>query len=88
MKLYGVSNIQPTHTAYGTDLEQVAKSCGISKTATVSDEEELQSVFMQAMEEDGPWFIVAKVEEMEEYMPVAPIEPEMTTYRMRRSFGF
>ena len=77
---------QPSHTAYGTDLEQVAKSCGIAKTATVSDEEELQSVFMQAMEEDGPWFIVAKVEEMEEYMPVGPIEPEMTTYRMRRSF--
>ena len=78
---------QPSHTAFGTDLEQVARSCGIPKTATVADEEELQSVFMQAMEEDGPWFIVAKVEEMEEYMPVAPIEPEMTTYRMRRSFG-
>ena len=76
---------QPSHTAFGTDLEQVAKSCGISKTATVSDEEELQSVFLQAMSEDGPWFIVAKIEE-EEYLPVAPVEPEMTLYRFRKTF--
>ena len=77
---------QSSHTAFGTDLEQVARGCGISKTATVRDEEELQSVLLQAMEEDGPWFIVAKIVEEEEYMPVAPIEPEMTLYRFRGSF--
>lgn len=76
---------QPSHTAFGTDLEQVAKSCGITKTATVSDEEELQSVLMQALDEDGPWFIVAKVEE-EGYLPTAPVEPEMTLYRFRSTF--
>jgi hypothetical protein len=42
-------------------------------------------VFCQALEEDGPWFIVAKIDEAE-YMPVAPIEPEMTLYRFRNSF--
>ncbi len=76
---------QPSHTAFGTDLEQVAKGCGIPRTATVRDEEELESVFMQALSEDGSWFIVAKVEE-EEYLPVAPIEPEMTLYRFRKTF--
>ena len=76
---------QPSHTAFGTDLEQVAKSCGISKTATVTDEEELQSMFLQALSEDGPWFIVAKIEE-EEYLPVAPVEPELTLYRFRKTF--
>ena len=64
----------------------MARGCGISKTATVRDEEELQSIFLQALEEDGPWFIVAKVEE-EGYLPVAPIEPEMTVYRFRNSFA-
>ena len=54
---------QLSHTAYGTDLEQVARGCGIAKTATVREEEELQTVLMQALEEDGPWFIVAKIEE-------------------------
>ena len=77
---------QLSHTAYGTDLEQVARGCNIAKTATVREEEELQTVLMQALEEDGPWFIVAKVEEEAEYMPVAPIEPEMTLYRFRNTF--
>ena len=77
---------QLSHTAYGTDLEQVARGCGIAKTATVREEEELQTVLMQALEEDGPWFIVAKIEEEPEYMPVAPIEPEMTLYRFRNTF--
>jgi sulfopyruvate decarboxylase subunit beta len=76
---------QSSHTAFGTDLEQVARSCGITKTATVRDEEELQSVFLQALSENGPWFIVAKIEE-EEYLPVAPVEPEMTLYRFRNTF--
>ena len=37
-------------------------------------------------QKDGPWFIVAKIVE-EEYLPVAPIEPELTLYRFRESFG-
>ena len=56
------------------------------RLATVREEEELQTVLMQALEEDGPWFIVAKIEEEAEYMPVAPIEPEMTLYRFRNTF--
>ena len=77
---------QASHTAFGTDLESVAKGCGIDKTVTVSDEEELESALMQALEEDGPWFIVAKIVE-EEYLPVSPIEPEVTLHRFRASFG-
>ena len=77
---------QASHTAFGTDLAQVAQSCGIRKTATVTDEEELESALLQALEEDGPWFIVAKIQE-EEYLPVAPIEPELTLHRFRASYG-
>ena len=82
---WGQTGHQASHTAFGTDLEGVAKGCGIDKTATVSDEEELESALMQALEEDGPWFIVAKIVE-EEYLPVAPNEPEATLYRFRASF--
>lgn len=77
---------QSSHTAFGTDLEQVAQSCSIPRTATVNNLEDLEAVFCDALEQDGPWFIVAKIEETE-YMPVAPIEPEMTLYRFRESFG-
>ena len=83
---WGQTGYQASHTAFGTDLEGVARSCGIEKTATVEDEEELEAALLQAMREDGPWFIVAKIEE-EEYLPVAPIEPEVTLHRFRASFG-
>ena len=76
---------QPSHTAMGTDLERVAQGCGISSTATVSTEEELEAVFQTALGSDGPWFIVAKIQEVG-YLPVAPIEPEMTLYRFRETF--
>jgi len=76
---------QPSHTAMGTDLEKVAQSCSITHTATVTDLEELETVFRTALEEDGPWFIVAKTGSSEP-MPVSPIEPEMTLYRFRNSF--
>ncbi len=85
-ELWAQTGYQASHTAFGTDLAQVAQSCGVHKTATVTDEEELESALIQALEEDGPWFIVAKIEE-EEYLPVAPIEPELTLHRFRASYG-
>ena len=77
---------QASHTAHGTDLAQVAQSCGISHASTVSDLEELESAISMALGDDGPWFIVAKIQETE-YLPVAPIEPELTVYRFRNSFS-
>ena len=77
---------QPTHTAFDTDLERVALGAGISKTETVRDLEAFDEAFQRALREDGPWLIVAKIEEGEP-VPVAPIEPEMTIYRLRKSFG-
>ena len=37
---------QKSHTAFGTDLEMVARSNGIEKSFTVSEEEELDSVLI------------------------------------------
>ena len=82
---WGQTGHQPSHTATGTDLEQVAKACGIPKTATVSNEEDLDEMVRAAMTSDGPWFIVAKIQEAG-YMAVAPIEPEVTLHRIRESF--
>ena len=82
---WGQTGHQPSHTAMGTDLEQVAQSCGISNTATVRELEDLDAIFQTALNQDGPWFIVAKIQETD-YMPVAPVEPEFTLYRFRNSF--
>ena len=83
---WGQTGHQSSHTAFGTQLDQVAQSCGIKNTAVVDDLEELRSVFGKALEQDGPWFIVAKIQEAG-YLPVSPIEPEMTLYRFRNSFS-
>ena len=81
---WGQTGHQPSHTSAGTDLEKVAASCGIPKTATVRNLEDLEDVFARALKEDGPWCIVAKVKEPVVKAPyVAPIELEMTTYRVR-----
>ena len=83
---WGQTGHQPSHTARGTDLESVAMSCSIPRTATVRTLEDLDQTFQQALREDGPWFIVAKVEEPDTAPPVSPIEPEMTLYRFRSTF--
>ena len=82
---WGQTGHQPSHTATGADLERVAQGCAIPRTATVSNLEDLEQVFRTALESEGPWFIVAKIEETE-YLPVAPIEPEVTLHRFRESF--
>jgi len=76
---------QKSHTAFGTDLEMIARSNGIEKSFTVSEEEELDSGLIQALSEEGPWFIVAKIED-EPYLPVAPVQPEHTLHRFRQTF--
>ena len=83
---WGQTGHQPSHTAMGTDLAQVAQSCGISHATTVEDLEELEGALSVALKGDGPWFIVAKIQEAG-YMPVAPIEPELTLHRFRESFS-
>jgi sulfopyruvate decarboxylase subunit beta len=85
-EMWGQTGGQATHTAFGTELDQVAKSCGITNTALVHDLEGLDEVFKRALIEDGPWFIVAKVDDPPEPFPLCPNEPEMTLYRFRRSF--
>ena len=82
---WGQTGHQPSHTSAGTDLEQVARSCGIPGSTTVHALEELDLAFQRALQTDGPWFIVAKIQETDR-LPVAPIEPEMTLYRFRTSY--
>jgi len=82
---WGQTGHQPSHTAKGTDLELVARACSIPRCITVRTLEALERAFQEALREDGPWFIVAKIEEMDQ-KAVSPVEPEMTLYRLRGTF--
>jgi len=61
--LYGTTGGQDTATAHGADLEAAARSMGISSTATVRTQQELDAVLARVSREPGPWVIVAKVGE-------------------------
>jgi thiamine pyrophosphate-dependent acetolactate synthase large subunit-like protein len=50
-----------TATSAGTDLEVVARGCGIANACTVRDEAEADAMLERAFTEPGPWVIVAKV---------------------------
>ena len=54
---------QPTHTATGTDLAAVARAAGVPRVEAVRTLEELEQSLDRAFQEDGPWCIVAEVEE-------------------------
>lgn len=84
---WGQTGGQTSHTGMGTDLEQVAQSCGITHTKTVTDLEDFEAAVSEALaSSDGPHFIVAKIEEAGGTTSVAPVEPELTLYRFRDSF--
>jgi len=61
--LYATTGGQDTATAHGADLESAARAMGISSTATVRSESELDAVLEKVRSERGPWVIVAKVAE-------------------------
>ena len=77
-EMWGQVGRHYSHTHYKTNLEEIAQ------TATVDNVDELKNVFDKALLYEGPWVIVAKIEE-EGYLPVAPVEPEVITHRFRES---
>jgi thiamine pyrophosphate-dependent acetolactate synthase large subunit-like protein len=61
-ELYGTTGGQDTATAHGADLEAAARALGIPGVATVRTPEELREK-LEWTRAEGPWVIVAKVEE-------------------------
>ena len=82
---WAATGSQPTHTSAGTDLAEVAKASGIRNTITVWNLEGFESALDKAFGSDGPWCIVAKIEETG-FEALPGIEPEYTAYRFRSSF--
>lgn len=85
-QMWGETGGQPTHTARGTDLAAIARGAGIARVAQVSTLEEFQAALHQALREDGPWCIVARVEE-EGLRPFPPNDPEANVHRFRQALA-
>lgn len=65
---FGVGEMR-TATAFGVDLEQVARSCGIIGTRTARTLAGAAEAFDQAFHAPGPWVIVAKLEQQGDTNP-------------------
>ncbi|EHP84038.1 sulfopyruvate decarboxylase subunit beta [Methanotorris formicicus] len=82
---YGSTGNQPTHTT-NTDLEKVAKACGID-AVTVETEEELEEVFKKALKENKLKVIIAKAIPYNEKVKDIDIPPVVIKYRFMKSFS-
>ncbi|MEM3734912.1 MAG: thiamine pyrophosphate-dependent enzyme [Nitrososphaerales archaeon] len=63
----------PSATAYGVDLEKIARGCGITNAVTVRTLQDFQMTIRQALAGDELAFIVAKVEPVWEALPKSVI---------------
>ena len=55
----------PTATAFGTDIEQMGRAAGMTKTRTVDKLDAAKDALQKAFREPGPWLIVAKVDKQD-----------------------
>ncbi|MGI9657369.1 MAG: thiamine pyrophosphate-dependent enzyme [Gaiellaceae bacterium] len=66
---YGETGGQPTATAGSTDLERVARACGIANARTVTDETEVDALRLLVLQADGPVLATVKIDS--ERLPLA-----------------
>lgn len=49
-------------TAYGMDLAALARGAGVQRAVIATDLQQFESAMTRAQHEDGPWFILARVD--------------------------
>ena len=83
---WGQTAHMPSHTSTGTNLADVSKSCGIEKSFLVKTIEEFDLTFKRALTEDGPWAIVAKIEQGDGPKAPSVYEPEFNLINFRNTY--
>lgn len=58
---YGETGFQPSHTAMGVDLEEIAKGSGIAATASVRSMTDIEGARELLHDMNGPVFVLLKV---------------------------
>ena len=79
---------QPTHTAEGTDLAQIATGCGYKTVLSSPDPSSVEETVERFRAVGGPLFLHVKIAEEKGEEPVAfQPEPVINTQRFRRQFA-
>ncbi len=84
---YGETGMQPTHTAHGADLSEIAKACGFSRVATIREPDRLGEAAALAREAPGPVFVTIKVESDVHPLVLPPRDGVELKTRFRKALG-
>ena len=60
---YQITGLQPTATAFGTDLVTIARGAGIKQCAWAADEAMFDELFAAALAGDGPALIAVRIDD-------------------------
>ncbi|MCS0505073.1 thiamine pyrophosphate-dependent enzyme [Ancylobacter mangrovi] len=60
---YHITGAQKTLTSSTVDLVEMAKGAGLKQAQWAADEEHFDALVGRALTEDGPWLIVAKIDQ-------------------------
>ena len=78
---WGETGGQPSHTSGVTNLAGVARGAGIEKVEEITEMEKFRQVVLRALQEDGPWLIVAKVEDRNKALQRPPFAADANLVR-------
>ena len=86
---YEQTGKQPTATAYRTDLAKIAEGSGFAsdKVERVESMPAFQKAFDRSLAGDGPWFILALIEQNRAKPPRPPISPTFIKHRFMTDLG-
>jgi thiamine pyrophosphate-dependent acetolactate synthase large subunit-like protein len=83
---YQITGGQPTATAAGADLVTIARGAGISQSAWAADEAMFDELVDNALREDGPWLIAARIDDAPG-VGATDRDPVVITDRFMRGLG-
>jgi sulfopyruvate decarboxylase subunit beta len=86
-RAYELTGKQPTATAYKTDLAKVAEGAGLDQSERVESLPAFQQAFDRALRGDGPWFILALIDQERAKPPRPPKSPTFIKHRFMTDLG-
>ena len=84
-KMWFETGGQATHTSTGANLAGIARESGIKNVREISDSTAFKVALLDALENDGPWFIHVHVEESDEKRNRPEVMVEENLIRFRRA---
>lgn len=83
---YQLTGGQTTHTGRGVNLAGIARGAGITKVVKPPDEDAFEETVVQALQTDGPWFVLARVTPAPTDADI-PLDPILLKHNFMRGIG-